>query len=151
MTAIGNADELTGFDIDNAEVAMFVGTNPTASHMMTMPQSNPTKRLRDAQKRGMKLIVVDPRRSDVARRADIHLQLRPGEDATLLRLHQEAPALVGFPSSAPLGTDVSGDGIADVIVAPSGTGPPSDWKIANRTRAEKVPTLSYKSDDAPRL
>jgi anaerobic selenocysteine-containing dehydrogenase len=73
------------FDIANADVAMFVGTNPVASHqIMTMPQSNPTRRLRDAQKRGMKLIVVDPRRSDVARRADIHLQLRPGEDATLL-------------------------------------------------------------------
>jgi anaerobic selenocysteine-containing dehydrogenase len=73
------------FDIDNADVAMFVGTNPTASHqLMIMPQSNPTRRLRDAQKRGMKLIVVDPRRSDVARRADIHLQLKPGEDATLL-------------------------------------------------------------------
>jgi anaerobic selenocysteine-containing dehydrogenase len=73
------------FDIANADVAMFVGTNPIASHqIMTMPQSNPTRRLRDAQKRGMKLIVVDPRRSDVARRADIHLQLKPGEDATLL-------------------------------------------------------------------
>jgi len=72
------------FDIDNAEVAMFVATNPTASHMMAMPQPNPTKRLNDAQQRGMKLIVVDPRRSDVARRADLHLQVKPGEDATLL-------------------------------------------------------------------
>jgi anaerobic selenocysteine-containing dehydrogenase len=72
------------FDIDNADVAMFVATNPTVSHMMVMPQPNPTKRLNDAQQRGMKLIVVDPRRSDVARRADIHLQLKPGEDATLL-------------------------------------------------------------------
>jgi len=72
------------FDIDNADVAMFVATNPTTSHMMVMPQPNPTKRLNDAQRRGMKLIVVDPRRSDVARRADIHLQLKPGEDAALL-------------------------------------------------------------------
>ena len=52
--------------------------------MMNMPQSNPSKRLRDAQKRGMKLIVIDPRRCEVARRADIHLQVKPGEDATLL-------------------------------------------------------------------
>jgi anaerobic selenocysteine-containing dehydrogenase len=81
----GGAVATNIFDIDNADVAMFVGTNPTASHqMMIMPQSNPTRRLRDAQKRGMKLIVVDPRRSDVARRADIHLQLKPGEDAALL-------------------------------------------------------------------
>lgn len=75
---------VTLFDIANADVAMFVGTNPVVSHVMTMPQSNPFKRLRDAQKRGMKLIVIDPRRCEVARRADIHLQVKPGEDATLL-------------------------------------------------------------------
>jgi len=80
----GSPVAVTLFDIDRADVALFVGTNPTASHLMTMPQSNPTKRLNDARKRGMKLIVVDPRRSDVARKADIHLQLKPGEDATLL-------------------------------------------------------------------
>ncbi|UCD85417.1 MAG: molybdopterin-dependent oxidoreductase, partial [Deltaproteobacteria bacterium] len=72
------------FDISNADVAMFVGTNPTISHFPSMPQSNPFKRLNDAQKRGMKLIVIDPRRSYIARRADIHLQVKPGEDATLL-------------------------------------------------------------------
>jgi len=72
------------FDIAKADVAMFIGTNPVASHLMTMPQSNPTKQLNDAQKRGMKLIVVDPRRCDVARRADVHLQVKPGEDASLL-------------------------------------------------------------------
>jgi anaerobic selenocysteine-containing dehydrogenase len=72
------------FDIARAEVAMFVGTNPVASHLTTMPQSSPTRALNEAQKRGMKLIVVDPRRSDCARRADIHLQVRPGEDASLL-------------------------------------------------------------------
>ncbi len=70
-------------DIEHADVAMFVGTNPVNSHFMTMPQSNPVRRLRDAQKRGMKLIVVDPRRSDMAKVADIHLQVKPGEDATL--------------------------------------------------------------------
>ncbi len=72
------------FDIARADVAMFVGTNPTVSHMPVMPQSNPFKRLKDAQKRGMKLIVIDPRRCQAARRADIHLQVKPGEDATLL-------------------------------------------------------------------
>jgi anaerobic selenocysteine-containing dehydrogenase len=72
------------FDIDNAEVALFVGTNPTASHHLTMPQSSPVKRMKDCRRRGMKLIVIDPRRSDVARHADIHLQVKPGEDAALL-------------------------------------------------------------------
>lgn len=72
------------FDIANADVAMFVATNPVVSHLMSMPQSNPYARLHGAQRRGMKLIVVDPRRCEVAKRADIHLQVKPGEDATLL-------------------------------------------------------------------
>ena len=71
-------------DVDRAEVVMFVGSNPIASHQLNMPQSNPTGRLNGARKRGAKMIVVDPRESDVARRADHYLQVRPGEDATLL-------------------------------------------------------------------
>jgi anaerobic selenocysteine-containing dehydrogenase len=72
------------FDMENAEVAMLVGTNPVVSHLFNIPQTNPFKRMRDAKRRGMKSIVVDPRISEVAREADIHLQVKPGEDATLL-------------------------------------------------------------------
>ena len=71
-------------DVERAECVMFVGTNPAASHQLNMPQSSPSARLNAGRKRGMKMIVIDPRRSDVARRADIHLQVKPGEDATLL-------------------------------------------------------------------
>lgn len=71
-------------DIEHADVAMFVGTNPVVSHFMTMPQSDPRRRLQDAIARGMGLIVSDPRRSETARLADLHLQVKPGEDATLL-------------------------------------------------------------------
>jgi len=72
------------FDMSNADVAMFIGTNPVVSHQISMPQPNPMKHLRDARKRGMKVIVIDPRRSDMAKLADLHLQVKPGEDPTLL-------------------------------------------------------------------
>ncbi len=72
------------FDIDHADCAMFVGTNPVISHHWTMPQSNPFTRLKKALKRGMKLVVIDPRQCDVAERAHVHLQVKPGEDASLL-------------------------------------------------------------------
>ena len=49
-----------------------------------IPQYNPAKRLREARRRGMKLIVIDPRATEAARVADIHLQCRPGEDPTIL-------------------------------------------------------------------
>ena len=71
-------------DVERAECVMWVGTNPTASHQLNMAQSSPTARMNKARKRGMKMIVVDPRCSDVARRAELHLQVKPGEDATLL-------------------------------------------------------------------
>jgi len=71
-------------DVERAECAMFVGTNPARSHQLNMAQSSPSQRINKAKREGMKIIVLDPRRSDVARRADIHLQARPGEDSAVL-------------------------------------------------------------------
>lgn len=70
-----------------ADVALVVGCNTIVSRYSPfggITPWNPSKELRAAQQRGLKLIVLDPRRSEVARRADLHLQLRPGEDPTLL-------------------------------------------------------------------
>ncbi len=71
-------------DVERADCLLFVGTNPARSHQLNMGQSAPARRIRDARQRGAVLIVVDPRRSDAARSADLHLQVKPGEDATLL-------------------------------------------------------------------
>ena len=68
----------------DADVTMIVGSNPVVSMFGAVPPFNPSKRLNDALTRGMKLIVIDPRKSDVAKRADLHLAVKPGEDATLL-------------------------------------------------------------------
>lgn len=80
----GSLMPFSKLDIEHADVIMFVATNPVLSHHLTMPQSNPSRRLADSLKRGSKLIVLDPRLTQVARKADIHLQVKPGEDATLL-------------------------------------------------------------------
>lgn len=69
---------------DEADTWMLVGANPTISMWGGIPQYNPAKRLREARERGMKLVVIDPRVTEVARVADIHLQCRPGEDPTIL-------------------------------------------------------------------
>jgi anaerobic selenocysteine-containing dehydrogenase len=71
----------------SADVSMLIGNNPLTSHYAwqgSVPPFSPSRRLRDAKARGLRLICVDPRRTMVARLADIHLQVRPGEDATLL-------------------------------------------------------------------
>ncbi len=80
----GSVVPATLLDVDNAEVVLFAGTNPYDSKQFIIPQSNPVMRLNKACKRGMQVIVIDPRRSYIAKRADLHLQVKPGEDATLL-------------------------------------------------------------------
>ncbi len=46
--------------------------------------TNPTTQVREQKRRDLKLIVVDPRRTELAKSADIHLAVRPGTDAVLL-------------------------------------------------------------------
>lgn len=72
---------------EGADVVMVIGNNPIVSQyapLGSIPPWSPVKSLASAQRRGMKLICIDPRRTDVARRADLHLVVRPGEDPTLL-------------------------------------------------------------------
>jgi anaerobic selenocysteine-containing dehydrogenase len=69
---------------EQADVFMLVGLNPVIAKSTGIPTQNPAQKLKDAVGRGMKLIVVDPRRTETAKKAHIHLPVRPGEDAALL-------------------------------------------------------------------
>jgi len=71
----------------SADVMLFVGNNPGVSCWSQdggPPYADGFRYLRDAVRRGMKIIAVDPRRSELAERAEVHLQVKPGEDPTLL-------------------------------------------------------------------
>jgi formate dehydrogenase len=68
-------------DFARAEVAVFVGKNPWMAH--GFPHARPTLRALSADPDRC-LIVIDPRRTETAQIADIHLQVRPGGDAFLL-------------------------------------------------------------------
>jgi anaerobic selenocysteine-containing dehydrogenase len=60
---------------------LFIGANPYQAH--GIPNARDT--LRDLQKDPARtMVVVDPRRSETARQADIHLQIKPGTDAFLM-------------------------------------------------------------------
>ncbi len=79
------ADKMMGgytrADFDHCEVALFLGKNPWFSH--SIPRARVT--LREIAKDPRRcLIVVDPRRTETAEIADIHLQVKPGTDAWLL-------------------------------------------------------------------
>jgi len=65
-------------DLDLTHLIMVVGANPTESHPVV------GARIKQAHRRGVPLIVIDPRRTELARLADLHLQLRPGTNVALL-------------------------------------------------------------------
>ncbi len=71
----------------DADVSLAVGYNPLVSSYGPaggLQGTNPFVALRRAKDRGLKLIVIDPRRTELARSADVWLQVQPGEDPTLL-------------------------------------------------------------------
>ncbi len=69
---------------ETSDVWLFAGANPLVSvWSWSTPIQNPVKRMKEAKARGMKVIVIDPRVSDLAKFADIHLQIIPGEDAAV--------------------------------------------------------------------
>jgi anaerobic selenocysteine-containing dehydrogenase len=68
-------------DFERCEVAIFLGKNPWFSH--SIPRARVTLR-EIANDPSRTLIVVDPRRSETAEIADVHLQVKPGADAFLL-------------------------------------------------------------------
>ena len=65
------------------DVALLIGANPYKSYYGAAAGS-PGKWLRDKLAAGMDLLVIDPRRSDVAKRAALHLQPKPGFDVEIL-------------------------------------------------------------------
>ncbi|MGV3724071.1 MAG: molybdopterin-dependent oxidoreductase, partial [Actinomycetota bacterium] len=68
-------------DVEHAEVVLFIGTNPFQAH--GIPNARDT--LRDLKKDpARRMVVIDPRKTETARLADLHLQVRPGTDAFLL-------------------------------------------------------------------
>jgi len=69
---------------DDPDVGLVIGANPLISYSGGLPIGNPGKWLQRWMERGYQLIVVDPRRTDLAKRAGIHLQPRPGEDVSVL-------------------------------------------------------------------
>lgn len=69
---------------ETSDTWMIIGANPVIAKSNGAPLNNPGMRLKLAGERGMQLIVIDPRKSETARRAQVHLQPRPGEDPALL-------------------------------------------------------------------
>ena len=65
-------------DIEAARAILLCGANATESHPIV------GARIKQAARRGTRLIVIDPRRIELAAYADIHLAIRPGTNVPVL-------------------------------------------------------------------
>ena len=65
-------------DVLQAEVVLLIGANPVVNHPVAATW------IKNAVKRGTKLILAEPRRSELARHATYFLQLKPDSDVALL-------------------------------------------------------------------
>lgn len=75
--AMGMTGKMPGVamqDYAHARLVVLWGVNPSASGIHIVPY------VQEAVKAGAKLVVVDPRRTKLAERADLHLALHPGTD-----------------------------------------------------------------------
>ncbi|WP_312490126.1 molybdopterin-dependent oxidoreductase [Sphingomonas sp.] len=65
-------------DIDAADLIVLVGSNTAWCHPIVY------QRIRARCDAGARLVVIDPRRTETADEADLHLALRPGSDVALM-------------------------------------------------------------------
>lgn len=70
----GKMPGVTYADYIHARLIVIWGANPSASGIHLVPV------VREAQRRGAALVVLDPRATQLARLADLHLPVRPGTD-----------------------------------------------------------------------
>src|SRR4029077_6489375 len=83
MALYGKMPSVTYQDYPEAKLIVLWGVNPSTSGIHLVPY------LREAQSRGAKLVVVDPRSTQMSRAADVHLAVRPGSDvAVALAIHR---------------------------------------------------------------
>lgn len=67
-------------DIELADCFLIAGSNPAWNHPIVFRRMEAHK----ATNPRVKFVVIDPRRTDTARMADLHLQIKPGTDVVLL-------------------------------------------------------------------
>ena len=67
-------------DLDHTNCLIIVGANPIVSKWSFLQVPNPSKKLKNLERRGGKLYIVDPRKTETATIAGKHLFIRPATD-----------------------------------------------------------------------
>lgn len=83
LALYGKMPSVSYEDYPHARLIVMWGANPSVSGIHLIPY------VREAQRRGAQLVVVDPRTTALARQANLHLAVRPGTDVVVaLAIHR---------------------------------------------------------------
>ncbi|MEE9383036.1 MAG: formate dehydrogenase subunit alpha [Nannocystaceae bacterium] len=93
--ALGTGAGTNSFqDVEVSDVLLIVGANPTEAHPVF------GARIKQAVLKGAKLIVIDPRNTELARLADVHIPLRPGSNVAVINAIQHVLIEAGLVDDA---------------------------------------------------
>ncbi len=84
MMMFGHALLMPIPDIDRTDFWLILGANPLVSNGSIMTAPDIANRMKAIQKRGGRVVVIDPRRTETANKADQHIFVKPGTDVWLL-------------------------------------------------------------------
>lgn len=105
-------------DVDRTDHLLLIGANPVVSGGSLMTAPGIRDRMDRIRERGGRIVVIDPRRSETAERADEHHFIRPGTDPLLLAalihcLFAEDRVRIGDLDAPLRGLDVLEEAVAD--------------------------------------
>jgi anaerobic selenocysteine-containing dehydrogenase len=104
-------------DLDRTDFIVLLGANPYASNGSLCTAPDFSGRLEAIQAQGGTVVVIDPRRSETAAKADRHLAIRPGTDAHLLAAITHTLLTENLTDLGPLAEHVAGIDEVTTIVA----------------------------------
>ncbi|MEQ8436317.1 MAG: molybdopterin-dependent oxidoreductase [Ilumatobacter fluminis] len=133
-------------DLDRTDFLLMLGANPHASNGSLCTAPDFPGRLDRIQERGGTIVVVDPRRSETAERADRHLAIRPGGDAHLLAAIANVLVTDGL---ADVGRLAEHTNALDDVVDALGPFTPERVETATGLDADTIRTLAHDVAAAP--
>jgi len=106
-------------DIDNTDFMIIMGANPIASNGSIMTSAGIRQRLTAINKRGGKIVLIDPRRTETTKAATEHHFIHPGTDVYLLAAMVHIIMRDGLVKPGRLAAHITGmkklDGLADAF------------------------------------
>lgn len=126
LTMFGHGLLLPVPDASRTHFMLIIGANPLVSNGSLMTAPGFGHYMKGIQERGGKVVVIDPRRTETAQKADAHYFIRPGRDALLLLALIHNIIKEGLVKLRHLGSILSGleqvqetaDGFSPEIAAP---------------------------------